>query len=91
MLVEGKVRQYKFENNFDKAREYPFLVLHTSGSTGLPKPVVLKHGTLPTVDAHHLMPEVECFEASFLFVRNKRVLSTFPPFHVSFSRPLVDL
>ncbi|TIC99604.1 Non-canonical non-ribosomal peptide synthetase FUB8 [Colletotrichum higginsianum] len=35
----------------------PFLVLHTSGSTGLPKPIVVKHGSVALSDALHLMPD----------------------------------
>lgn len=34
------------------------MVLHTSGSTGIPKPVVVKQGTLGVVDALRDMPEL---------------------------------
>ncbi|TQN70617.1 Non-canonical non-ribosomal peptide synthetase FUB8, partial [Colletotrichum shisoi] len=35
----------------------PFLVLHTSGSTGLPKPIVVKHGSVALSDALHSLPD----------------------------------
>lgn len=34
----------------------PFIVIHTSGSTGQPKPTTLYQGGLATVDISHLMP-----------------------------------
>ena len=43
---------YLFEKTYDEARLDPFVVLHTSGSTGLPKPVVVAHGTMSVSDAY---------------------------------------
>ncbi|KAF9880148.1 hypothetical protein CkaCkLH20_02102 [Colletotrichum karsti] len=40
------------ENEWD-----PFVVLHTSGSTGLPKPIVTKHGSITMTSALRHLPE----------------------------------
>ena len=34
---------FPFDETFEKAQWEPLAVLHTSGSTGLPKPVIIKH------------------------------------------------
>ena len=47
MTENGPV--YPYNKTYSKAKQEPFVVLHTSGSTGLPKPMSLNHGTL----AHH--------------------------------------
>ncbi|PVH77569.1 acetyl-CoA synthetase-like protein [Cadophora sp. DSE1049] len=53
---DGEVKHYPFNRTFEEAENDPFTVLHTSGSTGLPKPVVLKHGWFSTMDAVQEMP-----------------------------------
>ena len=40
---------YPYTKRYSQARNEPFVVLNTSGSTGPPKPVRLNHGTV----AHH--------------------------------------
>ena len=73
---------------FADARQDPFVILHTSGSTGLPKPVRVPHGSLATIDAQHLLPLVEgrCTHAQF-FDDPKTAYSTYPNFHVGYFCP----
>ncbi|TVY83972.1 Non-canonical non-ribosomal peptide synthetase FUB8 [Lachnellula suecica] len=40
------------------AMKIPIVVLHSSGSTGLPKPVVMSHGTFASLDNDHNLPPV---------------------------------
>ena len=42
-----------------KAARYPFIVVHTLGSTGLPKVVILCHGGVATVDSQPLMSSLD--------------------------------
>jgi acyl-coenzyme A synthetase/AMP-(fatty) acid ligase len=39
-LLNGKTSPYPFTKTFEEAKHEPFLVLHTSGSTGMPKPIL---------------------------------------------------
>ena len=56
MLAPGKVLEYKFVKTFDEAKTYPFFILHTSGSMGLPKPIVFTHGWVTCLDAQDDLP-----------------------------------
>jgi acyl-CoA synthetase (AMP-forming)/AMP-acid ligase II len=84
LLAKGEVKRYVFSKNFEEAVTDPFIVLHTSGSTGLPKPVVLTHGWPTASDNHARLPELSGYSAIFPEFRNKRIFSSLPPFHVSF-------
>lgn len=48
---------FAYDRPFDKARWDPMVVLHTSGSTGLPKPIVARQGMICIADAYHNLPE----------------------------------
>src|ERR1700761_1899893 len=39
-LYETQHPYFPYDKTFDQARNDPFVVLHTSGSTGLPKPIL---------------------------------------------------
>jgi hypothetical protein len=75
---------YLYNKTFVEARQDPFVVLHTSGSTGLPKPIIVPNGSLATPDAHHLLPPVEgrLTQAQY-FTNPHQAYSTFPNFHLS--------
>ena len=77
------VPSYPYHKTFDQAEFDPVIVLHTSGTTGLPKPIELKHGGLLTVDAHQAMERFEGYEDQQTALRNyKKTFCAFPPFHV---------
>lgn len=89
LLDERSVDTYPYGKTFTEARNDPFVVLHTSGSTGLPKPVIVPNGSLATPDAHHLLPPVEGrLTQTQFFTTPHKAYSTFPNFHV---RPLYIL
>ncbi len=82
-LDEEPVPIYPYSKTFDEARQDPFVILHTSGSTGLPKPIIVPNGSLATSDAHHLLPPVEGrLSQAQHFGTPHRAYSTFPNFHV---------
>lgn len=90
LLCEDAVNAYPYTKSFAEARQDPFVVLHTSGSTGLPKPVFVPHGSVATPDAHHLLLPIEGrFTQTQYFNNPCRAYSTFPNFHVGFCRPPV--
>ncbi|KAI0100582.1 hypothetical protein GGR51DRAFT_352559 [Nemania sp. FL0031] len=47
---------FPYTKTFTQARSDPFVLLHTSGSTGLPKPITLTHGTIAPMDAFTALP-----------------------------------
>jgi acyl-CoA synthetase (AMP-forming)/AMP-acid ligase II len=55
LLDETSCPPYPYHKTFEEAKQEPCLIIHTSGSTGLPKPVTWTHGLLATTDAHHLV------------------------------------
>lgn len=54
---EEKWPHFPYDKPFDEARWDPMVVLHTSGSTGLPKPIVARQGMISIADAYHNLPE----------------------------------
>lgn len=86
-LDTTEVARYPWTKSFEAARYEPFVALHTSGSTGLPKPVIMNHGTMTTVDAYMEIPELQCS-----FWRDRRVFAPFPLFHAAgLGMPLIAL
>ncbi|RBQ78870.1 hypothetical protein FVER14953_13560 [Fusarium verticillioides] len=50
---------YPYTKTYDEAMGDPFCILHTSGTTGLPKPIYLSNGLLATMDAARILPPFE--------------------------------
>ncbi len=87
-LAQESVPHYPYEKSFEEAAHDPFIVIHTSGSTGLPKPITLYHGGLATTDMHHVMPRSDGYDPEVILPRPKgpsRVFASLPPFHVIIS------
>lgn len=57
ILSKPQVPNIPYTKTAAEAEWDPFLVLHTSGSTGLPKPIVTKHGSITLSDTQQLLPE----------------------------------
>lgn len=55
--AEGDVLHIPYEKPFETAQWDPLVVLHTSGSSGFPKPIICKHGMLAVADASRNLPE----------------------------------
>ncbi|KAJ0123869.1 nonribosomal peptide synthetase [Diaporthe amygdali] len=53
---EKEVPHFPYTKTFDEAEWDPFLVLHTSGSTGLPKPIIVRQGMWNVNDGFHNLP-----------------------------------
>ncbi|CAF9913655.1 MAG: hypothetical protein ALECFALPRED_008933 [Alectoria fallacina] len=83
-LREEAVSVYPYEKTFEEARYEPFVVVHTSGSTGLPKPVIVAHGTVSGSDAFNSPPsDPDRNPIVFEAIRNKCVFVSLPPFHIA--------
>ncbi|KAI1329023.1 acetyl-CoA synthetase-like protein [Xylariaceae sp. FL0255] len=51
--MEMECADVPYKKTFEEIEKLPAVVLHTSGSTGLPKPFIAMHGVLAAFDAYH--------------------------------------
>ncbi|KAL4864056.1 hypothetical protein BDV12DRAFT_205954 [Aspergillus spectabilis] len=84
--VATEVAPFPYTKTFAEAEWDPFVVLHTSGSTGLPKPVIIPQGKLALNDLHRYVPEYDGnlpWLATWAKFPNNRYLCTCPLFHTA--------
>ncbi|OTB05366.1 hypothetical protein M426DRAFT_319902 [Hypoxylon sp. CI-4A] len=55
-MLDSNAEPYPYMKSFDEARNDPIVVLHSSGSTGLPKPIIITHGSMAAHDNDHNLP-----------------------------------
>jgi acyl-coenzyme A synthetase/AMP-(fatty) acid ligase len=48
-LLSERHPHYRYDKTFESARDEPLVVLHTSGTTGLPKPIIWTHDFMAAV------------------------------------------
>ena len=77
---------YPYTKTFDEAAQDSFCILHTSGSTGLPKPIKWSNAFIGTMDAVRLLPPAEgdlgLAPWTSIFKEKERIYSSFPMSHV---------
>lgn len=89
LMAPGEVKKYTFAKTFEEAEWDPFLVFHTSGTSGLPKPIVTNHGWLATLDSQQNMPKSDGYGGMWPSTANLRIITPFPFFHVSLIAHLI--
>jgi len=72
---------FPWQGDFCDLADKPFITLHTSGSTGLPKSVDVSHGLIATIDAQQILPEVNGRSVSAVEWADQFVYTALPPFH----------
>lgn len=82
LLEANKVTPFPYKPTYDQMAGQAFLVLHTSGSTGLPKPVTITHGLMACIDAQKLLPTIDGRQVTSQTYRDTHVYTALPPFHV---------
>jgi len=81
---EDEPPHFPFTKTFEEAKNDPFLVLHTSGSTGMPKPIVEPHGYTAILDTLlHIPPVNGVPTKSSMIATRARAASVFPPWHIA--------
>ncbi|KAG9185430.1 hypothetical protein G6011_07974 [Alternaria panax] len=82
-LLDAKgTKPFPYTKTFDGAASEPFCYLHTSGSTGVPKPIPWSHGLIGTMDAVRLLPPADGMVPwSYDWKEDDRIYSCFPMCH----------
>ncbi|KAI8625972.1 acetyl-CoA synthetase-like protein [Xylariaceae sp. FL1651] len=85
-MLDSNPAPYPYEKDFGEAENEPVLVLHSSGSTGLPKPITMTHGSFAVMDNDKNLPEIPGRKrrdwSMWNFEGEARVYSIFPFFHL---------
>lgn len=87
-LLRVKASVFPYRPDFEQAVRHPVVVLHTSGSTGAPKPVTMTHGTFAIMDNDRKFPTVAGRKNHDLTIWDfdgspGRIYEPFPPFHLA--------
>lgn len=83
-LLDQDSPRYPYEKTFDEARNELLVALHTSRTTGLPKPVIWTHDWAASFARE--LGFTPCFDSLDRLVLEVRLFSLIPPFHVSGSK-----
>lgn len=87
LLNTKTTKTYPYLKSWEEAVNDPFCFLHTSGTTGVPKPIPWSHGLIGTMDAIRLLPPVDGDEGLMPWTTDwkegDRIYSSFPMSHVS--------
>ena len=84
LLDDSPVEVYPYAKTFEEAHMDPCLVLHTTGSTGLPKPITWKVGILSTYEAWRTIPAVgDYVPTTEIYQESTRAYTSMPLFHTS--------
>ncbi|KAJ5108201.1 NRPS-like enzyme [Penicillium angulare] len=79
-------QDFPYTKSFEEGKNDPMLVLHTSGTTGFPRPIIysLEWGAAVGQQRHPTpMPEYEAIIEE-MSTYNKRIVTNLPPFHIGF-------
>ncbi|KAI2464344.1 acetyl-CoA synthetase-like protein [Annulohypoxylon bovei var. microspora] len=82
-LDEQLVEVIPFQKTFEEVRDEPFCILHTSGSTGIPKPVPITYGSYGGMDSQLMIPSLGHKPTFLNYVQGKRVFFALPVFHAA--------
>ncbi|KAI0473627.1 putative NRPS-like enzyme [Xylariaceae sp. FL0804] len=80
-LLGTTYEPYSCTKSLDQAKSEAFWVVHTSGSTGLPKPLVWAMEAGARATELQARPPPEGLISIDQFLHGKRILVTLPPFH----------
>ncbi|KAL8885719.1 MAG: hypothetical protein Q9215_006473 [Flavoplaca cf. flavocitrina] len=84
LLNAIRVEIYPYTKSFEEAYMDPCLVLHTTGSTGLPKPITWKVGILSTYEAWRTIPALDGYvPTTEIYQQSRRAYTSMPLFHTS--------
>ena len=83
LLKAENIKPYTYDRSSEEARKDPIFVLHTSGSTGLPKPLTYTNDFISRLVTAAVLSAPEGSKAINDYFRTGKFFITLPPFHVS--------
>ncbi|TGO33876.1 hypothetical protein BHYA_0223g00080 [Botrytis hyacinthi] len=82
-IIVPNSQTFPFSKTFNEAKDEPLVCLHTSGTTGLPKPVIYPHDFVSTYMRMARLASPEAFESREKEYQGTRAFMNLPPFHAS--------
>ncbi|KAH8426117.1 uncharacterized protein LDX57_003859 [Aspergillus melleus] len=82
-LLDTPYPHFEFSRTYPEAAGERLVVVHTSGSTGIPKPIFWTHAVANKNMEMGALGAPEGFEIQDHWMMNKRVFSALPPFHAA--------
>ena len=81
-LLAGAYPHYPFPKRFEEARHEPLMVVHTSGTTAEPKPIIYSHDYAASYVQLGQLEPPQGFEAQVSLCQSNRFFVALPFFHV---------
>ncbi|OJJ48921.1 hypothetical protein ASPZODRAFT_1354781 [Penicilliopsis zonata CBS 506.65] len=82
-LIDTLHPEYPYTKTFEDAKHEPLLAFHTSGSTGLPKPITWSHDYAAAAMKCSRIDPPEGFELQERVFQGSRLFFMLPPFHAA--------
>lgn len=94
-MVRPGIKHFVWDKEYDEVKWDPILILHSSGSTGAPKPIVMNHATFAVGDHDRNLPTVPGRMnqnwSLWDFPQQETFFSPFPAFHLAGFSSLIML
>lgn len=84
LVSKEKVEDFPFNHTFDEIKDVPFAALHTSGTTGHPKPIYWSHVAV-AIHGTQMDPEIVPTDKELVMLqmfKGTRAFTHFPWYHV---------
>ncbi|TEY43707.1 hypothetical protein BOTCAL_0362g00110 [Botryotinia calthae] len=82
-LLTAPTKHYPYNKSFDDVCDEPLVVMHTSGSTGFPKPISWTHGFCAAYATSLSLSPPAGFKSVDKMYEGNRIFVMFPPFHAA--------
>lgn len=82
-LLDNDYSHYAFPKAFAEARNEPLVVVHTSGTTAVPKAIIYTHDFAASYIQWGQLEPPSGFESQISLIQSNRLFVTLPFFHVS--------
>ncbi|KAJ4344664.1 uncharacterized protein N0V89_012408 [Didymosphaeria variabile] len=84
-LLKSEYPHYPYDVSFEEGRKQPFVTVHTSGSTGFPKPIIATHDWVASLAEEIYLEPPEGYRSTIKDLFGSKVYFQFPFFHMSFA------